>query len=158
MSRIIFLDIDGVLNNAEWVRTLYEENRKKGQLSYFERHENEIDPTRVKMISDFAIEMNASIVISSSWRKLHPLYEINDMLIENGLYEGVQPIGITPSLNSGYRGEEVQYWLEQNPHVTSYVIFDDDGDFYPHQPLVKTSWEEGLLPIHIEQARDIFDK
>lgn len=148
---IIFLDFDGVLNNAEWISEI---QRKNDFLTFFERHEKEFDPTKVKLMSDFAIEIEASIVISSSWRKLHSLQELTEMLQKVGMDTKVPIIGMTSSLNSGFRGEEVQHWVTTNAKPIKYVIFDDDGDFYPYQPLVKTSWDEGLFPSHIELARE----
>lgn len=152
MERIIFLDFDGVLNCWPWIKQLNESGEKFE--SFLKRSYKEIDPARVKMISDLAVETGSGIIISSSWRILHELHELCDILLVNGMNEDVLPRGVTPK-KGGFRGDEVQMWLDQNTHIQSYVIFDDDGDFHPHQPLVQTSWDEGLCASHIVRAREI---
>lgn len=55
----------------------------------------------------------------------------------------VDIIDVTPTL-SGIRGDEVNAWLAKHPEVEKYAILDDDSDFYPDQPLFKTSFTGGL--------------
>lgn len=153
MNRIIFLDIDGVLNSAKWM--VSQSFDEKVYTSMFERHINDLDPAAVKMISDLAVETQSGIIVSSSWRILHPLHEIRDMLKACGMDERVLPHGVTPRSRKSFRGDEVNEWLEQNPDVCIHVIFDDDNDFHPNQPLINTSWEVGVQPEHIERARKI---
>lgn len=50
------------------------------------------------------------------------------------------------------RGEEILEWLSRHPEVTRHVILDDDSDFLPRQPLVKTPFETGLSADHVELA------
>jgi hypothetical protein len=152
MERCIFLDFDGVLNCASWLKQLDESGEKFE--SFLHRTYKELDPARVKMVSDLAKETNSGIIISSSWRNLHPLNELCDILLKNGMDEDVLPRGITPNIGL-FRGNEVEYWIDHNTQITSHVIFDDGTDFHPHQPLVLTTWDEGLLPAHIEKARKI---
>ena len=123
--RIIFLDFDGVLNNAAWMKACYEQGKK--HTSFLNRHFEELDPASVKMISDLAVETESGIIVSSSWRILHPLHELCDILKHNGMAEDVLPRGVTPH-RGNFRGDEVEMWLSQNPHIKSHVIFDDDGD------------------------------
>lgn len=152
--RIIFLDFDGVLNNAKWIHDLKESGVKF--TSWIEKDYREIDPSRVKMVSDLAIETQAKIVVSSSWRIINPLDRLQDYLRKGGMDESVLPIDVTPRANGrDFRGDEIIMWLDNHPEVTSHVIFDDDGDFYPLQPLVKTSWDGGLCEDHVDIARGI---
>lgn len=149
--KVIFLDIDGVLNCETFVNTLPPDTFN----SFTERKREELNPIQVQMMSQFADEMDAGIVISSTWRKNHSLKEITEMLISRGW--GESPIiGMTPSAKNGFRGSEIVMWLDQhatNANVTHCVIFDDGIDFYPHQPLVLTTWEKGLTEEHFEIAR-----
>ena len=50
----------------------------------------------------------------------------------------------TPYHGGSIRGEEIDEWLRLHPYVKKYAIVDDDSDMLPHQPLFKTTWEEGL--------------
>jgi len=93
------------------------------------------------------------VVISSSWRHLHTHEEIREMLLDRGWDPSIEVIGATPNSRSGFRGEEVNEWLRQHPEVTAHVIFDDDSDFHDVQPLVRTSWDDGLQEWHIDVAR-----
>lgn len=126
--------------------------------SFLERHQHDLNPDAVKLVSDFALEMDARTVISSSWRILHPLGEIRIMLHNRGWDERNLIIDKTPRTSRGFRGDEVNEWLSQHPEVTAHVIFDDDGDFHDSQPLVKTSWDHGIQEAHIDIARDLLTK
>lgn len=161
--KVVFLDFDGVLNCESWMHCVTDTRRANGfpPQSAFDRDKEELDPSRVKLVSDFCIEESASIVVSSSWRKLMSMADLWDVLRSTGMDKAIQIIGVTPNSSTGFRGTEVLMWLDEhsvNCNVTKCVIFDDDGDFYSHQPLVKTTWEEGLLPAHIAQARELLNK
>lgn len=120
--KIIFLDVDGVLNHAP----------KEG-----ERFE-ELDQKHIKIFQRIIKETDCKIVLSSSWRMHEDLVEkINDQVCEI--------IGKTISLASGFRGGEVAAWVNSNISIIDkYAILDDDSDFYPKQPLFKTEWSTGL--------------
>jgi hypothetical protein len=102
--KIIFLDIDGVLNNYN---TLGE------RLSW--------ESDSVKILKRIIKETGAKVVLSSTWRKLKIYRDIikNDMKINY--------IGKTPVLWKK-RGIEIQEWLDENPGVEKFVILDDDSD------------------------------
>lgn len=134
--KIIFLDIDGVLN------VIGQGHDEYGQLF----HQHFMD--NLKRIID---ETGAKIVVSSSWRK-SGLNVMQEMWKHRGLAGEV--IDVTPSLYlqkggsiqfwndkleqhptpkiRGYsipRGCEIEYWLNnENYEVESYVILDDDTD------------------------------
>lgn len=154
--KIIFLDFDGVLNNDKWIHAVFAD--KKKYISYSERQQDELDPSRVKLISDFAKDVGASIVVSSSWRITHTLEELQTFLYTAGLDRSVNVIDRTPRDYRGYRGAEVKAWLKDHPEVTHHVIFDDDRDFDKGQPLVLTSATEGLQHDHIDLAYGILLK
>lgn len=147
--KVLFLDIDGVLNSREWYLFNKDEIALESGLMY--RHQEELDPKACALVEELCVEFNLAIVISSTWRRLHSLSEIQKMFATRGLSAPI--IGATPQLRSGYRGQEVDEWLYEHPGVTHYVILDDDGDFGPHQPLVKTDNEYGVCYRDIDKAR-----
>src|SRR5277367_775784 len=102
--KIIFLDFDGVLNNAAWIQEVYK--HKAEHTSMLDRHSKELDPTKVKMISDLAVECNASIVVSSSWRLLFSVNDLIKFLQDAGLDPNVKVIGATPS-SGKWRGQDI---------------------------------------------------
>lgn len=121
--KIIFLDIDGVLNVIGQGRDEF------GQL--FHKHFED----NLKYIID---STNAKIVISSSWR-CSGLKVMQDMWKKRNLAGEV--IGITPYVNVNNslafnerteRGLEIQSHIDDN-NIVDYVILDDDSDMLPHQ-------------------------
>ena len=138
--KIIFLDIDGVLNHQIWFKKLHESNKKPNTK---EQHiDNMIDPNSVSLLNKIIADTNAKIVISSSWRKYNTVEELQKILNSKGFKGKI--IGLTPVLyftgekNYHYsvpRGNEIKAWLEMNKGIlgdkmskTKYVIFDDDSD------------------------------
>jgi len=124
--KVIFLDIDGVLNVAS-------KNRDEFGQIFTERFVNNLS---------FIIACTkAKIVISSTWR-----YRGDQFLIDLWKNRGLpgEIIGRTIGyFNPEYyelfgekevvRGEEIKHWLENNSNIESYVILDDDSDMLPEQ-------------------------
>lgn len=128
--KVLFLDIDGVCNSAETQMRQYEKTGKGGLLM--------IDEYLASIAKGIIERTGCKLVISSSWRGWDDgMAQIKDM-VHPDIY------GETPHLKSGYRGDEVNAWLKQNPEVTRYAILDDDSDFQEYQPLFKTTWAIGI--------------
>jgi hypothetical protein len=115
LGKVIFLDIDGVLN------VIPEDFDEFGAL--FHKHFED----NLKWIIE---ETNAKIVISSTWR-LAGLQEMKKMWKKRKLAGEV--IDVTPlGTMDNIRGDEIQTWLDRN-NVKNYVIIDDDVDFLESQ-------------------------
>ena len=112
--KVIFLDIDGVLNTT---RSRY----KNGM--------DEITPELVRNLRGLLVYTGAKIVISSTWRL--PDVVGYDPLVDRLESEfGMDPecfVGQTPDLSMDglLRGDEISSWLRDHPEVTQYVILDD---------------------------------
>jgi hypothetical protein len=134
--KIIFLDIDGVLNSEIYFIERYK-NAKKG-----DGDPSMLDEGLIKNLNDIVDKTGAEIVISSSWRA-SGLDECNDKLTEKGLIK--KAISITPHLYfeknkydysySVPRGCEIKAWIEMNKGIINekvsklrYAILDDDSD------------------------------
>jgi len=127
--KVIFLDIDGVLNVIPQGRDKYG--------SIF--HQNFIDNLE-RLIN----ETDAKIVISSTWR-FSGLESMQNMWKDRNLPGEV--IDITPdcadivesdSNDTEFydlveRGHEINEWLKKHPEVEKYVILDDDNDMLKSQ-------------------------
>jgi hypothetical protein len=61
---------------------------------------------------------------------------------------------VTPNLPGGFRGDEVQAWLDEHPEVMRYAIVDDDVDFHESQRVFRTEWSTGITD---ETATQIID-
>ena len=122
--KVIFLDIDGVLNVIPQGHDAF------GGIF----HPDFVD--NLKRIID---ETDAKIVISSSWRH-SGLQKMLDMWEFRNLPGEV--IGVTPDLyrfldfegeRTMVRGDEIQAVLNIHQEITHYVILDDDTDMLKHQ-------------------------
>ena len=178
--KIIFLDIDGVLNGySRFTGLCYKVFSKLHLLKFVKRHYDlfGVRTHKVKLLSKIVKKIGAKVVISSSWRggwfqpydkKEGRQKELHDKLEKYN----ITVIGITPRLSSGERGLEIKQWLEEyNDIVDSFVILDDekfDIEQYYQKELVLTSrdgnitgaWYEntGLKRKHIKQAVNILNK
>lgn len=149
--RVIFLDIDGVLNSHDW----WKRRPEKG-----DRPHNEIDPDAVARLQRLVDETGASIVISSTWRLLHKKPVLQMLLNAKGLKTLIS--GVTPAIPNKERGDEIQRWLDmanllpaaQRP--VSIVILDDDSDMAHLAPWhVKTYVDRGLTDWEVERAKEM---
>lgn len=139
--KLIFLDIDGVLN----YQLMWEEKRQ------CKRHEellkgapdgaHDICEKKVELLNELIKKTEAKVVITSTWRLSRSVEELQWVLDYKG-FEG-EIIDKTPYLtfsNKDYdysvpRGCEIKAWLETNKGIlgnkitkVKYVIFDDDSD------------------------------
>lgn len=152
MDRIIFLDIDGVLNSQHYFR-----ERKKDNRSF---PIDDLDPKAIEMLNSLIENTKAKIVISSSWRLLNSRKDkIAEYLSEVGFKYPEAVIGITPDLhikgmNSSIpRGCEIREWLYLNygydyDQKMKYVIIDDDSDMllWQSQQYFQCDGYAGLTP------------
>jgi hypothetical protein len=160
MDKVIFLDFDGVLNNAahfaQWgiARTMADR----------EEDDKSFDLACVAALNDLVARSGAKVVISSSWRCMFGLPTLRRILLRHGFIGDV--IGETPQLYVKYdgdekiRGHEIQAWLDaQERAPQAFVILDDYADMaHLLSRLVRTSFEHGLRAEHVEQALAILDR
>ena len=145
--KLIFLDIDGVLNHELFYKSGSREERFK--LANEEKDLpygcSNIDPEKVSLLNTLIKETGAKVVVSSSWRTGRSVEDLQAVLDWNG-FQG-EVIGKTIRLGfktpkdvdynySVPRGCEIKAWLEMNKSILNakiskvrYVILDDDTDF-----------------------------
>lgn len=161
--KVIFLDIDGVLNTGWWY-TQMDRNTPKDKYGYA------FDPNAVANLKKIIDETGADIVISSSWKSFG-LSELEEMWMDRGLPGKL--IGITPNsvsdemlLNAdldhmelfSIRGIEINEWLiKHEKRVSQYVIIDDMDNMLPEQQshFVQTNSEVGITNENAERAINI---
>lgn len=137
---IIFLDVDGVLNN---------------KVHLIKTHDAmSLDPQSVDLIRALVTETEAKVVLSSSWRfnQSHVAY------LEEKL--GFQLFDVTPKNRMNTRGANIREWLEIHcDSVKGYVIIDDDNDdIRDIDHFVKTSFETGFTKAQYEKACEILSR
>lgn len=124
--KVIFLDIDGVLNTP-------------GHLYHYGL--DYIDEGMTELFSGIVRATGSEIVLSSSWR----LEKHSKKTAQKALGEfGLEILDITPSI-LGPRGREILAWLEGRP-VEAYAVIDDNPDagFGTGKNFFKTDPEKGL--------------
>lgn len=154
--KVIFLDIDGVLNSTRSIAGIGPSNP---------HHVTELghgnwDPVAVGLLRRLVEETGAKIVISSTWRLgKEPGFFVK--AFEAHGWQDAPVIGCTTwgRHESGRRGYEIANWLEGHD-VDAYVIFDDDADMLDGQMkrLVQTSFNYGLCFEHYSKACEILGK
>jgi len=156
--KIIFLDVDGVLNSSNFF--IETKEAKKG-LSQIERN---IDVRTLPHLKQIIEETGAKVVISSTWRGGHPDFPLYVDLINILKDNGADVIGITPPKSeSGHeRGNEIRDWLSAHDDVEAFVILDDDCDMceFTDTHLVRTAWFDGygLSEKHAKKAIKILNE
>lgn len=152
----IFLDIDGVLNSERSMVASTVIKPQEGYCSYTERHYQQLDPVAINLLRLLVKEANAEIVISSSWRKLYDSLDFFKRVFKQFDWHDAPVIGMTPSVDSGFRGQEVEQYINTTDFFTGpYVIFDDDQDFFKHQPLIHVDAKYGLSFEHFSKAKEL---
>src|SRR4051812_13326145 len=125
--KVIFLDFDGVLNSQG--SFLYEGRRRKewkiqGVKGPVNQTLCNVCTANFQYILDTYPE--AKIVISSTWRTIFSIAELQGILSEYHV-DHSRIIGATPQDRlAGNRGHEIQWWLDKHPEVTHYIIIDDN--------------------------------
>ena len=140
--KVIFLDIDGVMNSEDW----YNEHLGEGDIDY----------RAVKLLKLYIEKHDLHIVISSSWRDV-TLKQTLLAFAETPMIDVINRIiGQTPHRYDGNRGKEIEMWLADRPEVDEFSIIDDD-DFDIHQKdhLVKTDYMHGLIQEDLEKCSNI---
>lgn len=142
--KILFLDIDGVLNSTRSCVGLgyIPHDVKPKDLPYF-------DQVALGLVRNLCTETGAQIFLSSSWRILHDVKHL-------GVALDIPIIDKTPVLNT-IRGKEIAAWLSDRNDVQRYAIVDDDSDMLPEQAphFVQTNCEDGLLWGHYKRLMEL---
>jgi hypothetical protein len=145
--RILFLDVDGVLNSrrSEIAHTAGVVPPTPGLPSHF----NDIDWVAVGLVATLCKRLNVMVVVSSSWRESFTWQQLRDLF--------KLPIIDATDQEAGVRGDQIQRWLDKNPEVTEYAIVDDNGGMLASQQdhFVQTDWDEGLTYADSARLRDI---
>ena len=172
MKKVIFLDVDGVLNSS---RTLYEDISLEDDL--------------ISNLKELVDKTGAKIILSSSWRlSTEAVATLMDKLDKFGLViSGMTCDGVDldwlekyefdatkKSLDTKFdwdenrqikithdRGAEIFKWLHDHDDC-AYVILDDEIEdikpYFSESVIVKTSYKTGLTKEDVKKAIQILNK
>lgn len=148
--RVVFLDIDGVLNyrNCPSVYAGY----------------SFVEEKQILLLKEIVETTGAFIVLSSSWRQgwYDKEEKVNSIDVDmfDALEEKLDEYGLVlwdKTKFLGHRDREIEEWLNSwaGEPIESYVILDDLNGRYLKpcsSHLVRTSFVKGLEPKHIKKA------
>ena len=172
MKKVIFLDVDGVLNSD---RTLYEDISLEDDL--------------ILNLKEIVDKTKAKIILSSSWRlSTEAIAKLMDKLDKFGLaISGMTCDGVDLDWLEKYkfdttkkyldtkfdydenkqikithdRGAEIFKWLHDHDDC-AYVILDDEIEdikpYFNESAIVKTSYKTGLTKEDVKKAIQILNK
>ena len=150
-DKIVFVDVDGVLNTPRTQRRL----NVCSEFSF-------VDTRKVLRLRDIVERTGAQLVLSSTWRfGADPKAFYLEKMAYCELLEEFRRVrcpiwtDITPYLPSAKRWQEINAWLLLHPEVDEYIIIDDWGEdeFRPMMDrLVRCSPMHGLNKERAELA------
>ena len=119
MSKILFLDIDGVLLPGRAYMLPNQTNNP---------YVTVFDPCAVAMLNEVCRKQDRKIVLHSSWIK-HQTHEwLKNHLAEQGVDVDYLHEDWPTNRELGWRYDRVNEWLARHPEVTDYVIVDDEPE------------------------------
>lgn len=168
--KIIFLDVDGVLNTQRQIMRQVVDNNMKSKSGM----ELNFDPRGMMFLKEIIEKTDAYIVISSTWRlhagKIDGVRNINaetDDILWVGLMKNLESIGVRDRVidvtpyGDKHRGDEIRYWLDHHKdlNIEQFVILDDDSDMceFTNTNLAKCSWKYGLEEDVKDEALSILN-
>lgn len=150
--RILFLDIDGVLNST---RFMAENTNGEGVIVVDGELDAtaHIDPIRVGRLNRLITETNAVVVLSSSWRVVFGIQKTQSSLRARGFAHVLADTTIR--IVDQPRAAEIEHYLARLGGQPSFVILDDDRGAgigfdrsFVHIP-------DGMEDEHVERAKRV---
>lgn len=180
VEKVIFLDIDGVLNSEKWSEKFWEYTHSKGRLSVdindsiYDKFSDLSDPEATDLLIDVLNKTGAYIVLSSSWRS----WTYNKTIQEFSTFRHIPfrklvpyIVGVT-SRSDGpirLREKEIQKFVDDiksntiNPLIVDdnvrfledfkWIVVDDDNLNMQH--FVRTNYETGFGEKEAKQIIEI---
>lgn len=141
-AKIIFLDVDGVLNSGVYAEEYVEKYKDNEEYHIW------CDPVAVQKVTDFCKDNHCWLVISSSWRKTNDIQSTVDRFEDISGFHPLIPYIVGQTSRIGRtRGEQIKDFVD-NFGIKNYVIVDDDTDIrddqLDHFVLVDSYY--GLIP------------
>lgn len=153
--KVLFLDIDGVLNSRQSVEMQRRIESNRRLPTYI--GEDCFCPVAISNLNCLMEEVtNLRIVISSTWRIFHTLDCIRYGLNLAGFLYAHKIYGVTPHNRMSCRGKEIEAWLDVHGdplEVGSFAILDDSSDMGEYSGhLVKTNYSIGFSMIELDEV------
>lgn len=138
--KVIFLDIDGVLNNC---------------MSAGVFHESSTDPFCIAVLNESIRRTGAKIIVISTWKDNFDISVVINLLYERGVLAN-SIIGCTEKDLSKEPG--IKNFMEIHGEIEKFVIIDDNLELTDESLknfCVRTDSHEGLQPEHLEKITNL---
>jgi hypothetical protein len=129
--KIVFLDIDGVLNCKQTP------NPRKFPFM--------VDPVLLGRLKRLLEITGVQIVLSSDWR-------YDPAGIFSARHYGIPFIDVTPDLPGEPRCNPIREWLRRHPDIERFIVIDDEDDELDDFPLFQPLRSTGLTDEIVEAA------
>lgn len=168
-DKIIFLDIDGVLNSE----TDFTEAARKYDPVHAKLQKGElwkiISAGKLALLNRIIKETDAKIVLSSTWRskcdgkKMTKIFQKYGDIWEHDadIFIGQTPNWSRRGCTQEFRGREITQYLSEHPEIEDYIVLDDndyilEDDYYkieiPEDRFIHTDEYAGLTKIDMWAA------
>jgi hypothetical protein len=160
MSKVIFLDFDGVLLTDD--QTQQQVNRSLTTQNYLKTVS--FDPTAVANVNRLIESTGAQLVLSTSWADGNSFSSLANCLMRNRIDPGniweyddpSQGSWMTPRSSNSNRAQEIATWLESHPEVSDWCAIDDRSEIDQlGSRAVKTDPRKGFDNSALAQALKI---
>ena len=148
--KLIFLDIDGVMNHTSNVIKKDESDR----VYFEERSMDWVSKRCIEILNDIVFNTEAKVVITSTWRKDYTLKQLKEFFERAGFVGKI--VGMTDAFDEdSCRGDEIRDFLirkfgrgQEARSKFEYVILDDDSDmlYSQRENFVNVDYTVGLTP------------
>ena len=136
--KVIFLDIDGVLATE---RTQQIEKRK-----WYNEKAYPFEPKSIKSLNQILEKVDTDIVLTSDWRRVFSLVEIDKVFKFNKLEQS--PNDYSKVLHN--RDKEIRDYVKENK-LSKFVIIDDMQLNVYKERFIRTQAEKGLQLYQVKK-------
>jgi len=150
-KKIVFLDIDGVLNHDGFFAKV-PDNEAEWKC---------IDEEKVKLLKDIHDATGCDYVLSSSWRngwktlRKYKMYNYAYKIFKKYGIDFDGEFGLLPNYGYGRRGDEIYDYIKEH-NVEKYAILDDQYVDLPN--LVRVNGSKGIELSDVEKIIEILNK
>ncbi len=162
--KVIFLDIDGVLNSNFW-NDAHQREISDGSL---------IDEEKIHLLGRLIKSTNAKVILHSGWKfwfdsNMNPLRKEAENLKNMLKKEGVELEGMTPDYTteeirkskkfSLVKADEILAWIAEHDSMDAWIVIDDldlhNEEIKKHQ--IRTDANVGLTVEDVREAEKMLD-
>lgn len=148
--KVIFLDVDGVMNTDDFTDNIDHSNEQDWRQFWV----NRFDPKAMAILNSIVAKTGAAIVLSSTIRLAMNLVDIKMVLGKAGFHGEVA--GCTLYLKGASRGAEIKQWVDLYK-PSKIAIIDDINDMEGlTEFLVKIDHSTGLTEEYVDRIVALF--